>query len=109
MPPTIPQQQLPPSRAWHPTWQDLDTELLDGDAVHTELERRIIALEEALVSRRARRRLRRRLRAVAKAYAWAGSFESARWESALYEQLAKKYFRRPPMPPIPDEPADGER
>jgi len=55
--------------------------MLTGDSLHTEFERRVIALEEA------KRRLRRKIRAAAKAYAWTGSFEAGRWEATTYEWL----------------------
>ena len=99
----IPEQ--PPTRRWHPTWRDVNYEMLTNDSQHTELELRVTALEEALVSRRARRRLRREIRAAVKAYAWAGSFEAARWEATTYTWLNRPGLR--PVPPAPF-PADDE-
>ena len=104
---TIPRQ--PPSRAWHPTWHDLNSVMLTDDSMHWALERRVIALEEALVSRRARRRLRREIRAGARVYAWAGSFEAGRAEATMYEWLIRPGLRVPDIAPIPDDPADGDR
>lgn len=81
----IPEQ--PPSRRWHPTWEDYDADSASNDSLMSELEFRIIALEEALVSRRARRRLARSIRRAHKTYQWAGSFSAARLESTTYDWL----------------------
>jgi hypothetical protein len=77
----------PPSRRWHPTWHDFNTESASIDSLVSELEVRIIALEEAVASRRARRRLARSIRRADKAYRWAGSFFAARLEWATCEWL----------------------
>jgi hypothetical protein len=78
---------LPPSRRWHPTWEDYNADAALNDSLVSDLEVRIIALEEAVVSRRARRRLARSIRRADKAYRWAGSFFAARLESTTYEWL----------------------
>jgi len=104
---TLPQP--PPSRRWHPTWDDLNSVMLTDDSLHELLERRVIALEEALVSRRARRRLRREIRAAARAYRWAGDFTAARYEATLFQWLNRPGVRPADIAPIPDEDEDGER
>ena len=92
----------PPSRAWHPTWHDVNTLMLIDDSQHSALEDRVIALEEALISRRARRRLRRKISRGAKAYAWAGTFAAGRMEATTYEWLNRRELRVPDIDPIPD-------
>ena len=105
---TIPHQ--PPTRRDHPTWHDLNSVMLTDDSLLEQLERRVIRLEEALVSRRARRRLRREIRQAADAYAWAGSFESGRYEATTYTWLNRPGVRPAPIAPIPgDDPSDGGR
>ena len=81
----IPEQ--PPSRRWHPTWDDFNAESASNDSLVSDLEVRIIALEEAVASRRARRRLARSVRRAHNAYRWAGSFYAARLESTTCEWL----------------------
>jgi hypothetical protein len=76
---TIPQP--PPGRQGLP---ELEAMLGRDDSA---LEDRVMDLEEALASRKARRRLRRKLRAQTTAYAWAGpSFRAARLEAYDGEQ-----------------------
>jgi hypothetical protein len=77
----------PPSCRWHPTWDDFHAESASTDSLVSDLEVRIIALEEAVASRRARRRLARSIRRAHKAYRWAGSFFAARLESTTCEWL----------------------
>ena len=81
----IPEQ--PPSRRWHPTWADFNAESASNDSLVSDLEVRIIALEEAVASRQARRSLARSIRRAHKAYRWAGSFFAARLESTTCEWL----------------------
>jgi hypothetical protein len=71
----------------HPTWEDYNLDAMLSDSLMYELERRIIALEEALTSRRARRRLVRSIREAVTTYRWAGSFHDARLESTTHEWL----------------------
>jgi hypothetical protein len=63
-----------PGEAW--TAERLAAELIwrqwASQPYETVIERRLAALEEALVSRRARRRLRREIRRRVKQFAWAG-------------------------------------
>jgi hypothetical protein len=63
-----------PGEAW--TVERLAAELIRqqwaDQPSETMIERRLAALEEALVSRRARRRLRREIRRRVKQFAWAG-------------------------------------
>jgi len=103
---TIPHQ--PPTRRDHPTWHDLNSVMLTDDSLHEQLERRVIALEEALVSRRARRRLRREIRSARRAYAWAGDFTAARYEATMYQWLNRPGVRPAPIAP-PGDSADGGR
>jgi hypothetical protein len=78
----------PPSRRWHPTWDDdYNADCASNDSLVSDLEVRIIALEEAVASRRARRRLARSIRRADKAYRWAGSFFAARLEATTHEWL----------------------
>ena len=79
--------ERPPSCRWHPTWDDFNAESASTDSLVSDLEVRIIALEEAIASRRARRRLARSIRRSHKAYRWAGSFFAARLESTTHEWL----------------------
>jgi hypothetical protein len=79
--------EQPLSRRWHPTWDDYNADAASNDSLVSDLEVRIIALEEAVVSRRARRRLARSIRRAHKAYRWAGSFLAARLESTTHEWL----------------------
>jgi hypothetical protein len=81
----VPEQ--PPLRRWHPTWEDYNADAASTDSQISDLEVRIIALEEAVASRRARRRLARSIRRAHKAYRWAGSFFAARLESTTHEWL----------------------
>ena len=81
------QPQNPPTRRWHPTWDDYNADSASTDSLVSDLEVRIIALEEAVVSRRARRRLARSIHRAHKAYRWAGSFFAARLESTTHEWL----------------------
>ena len=81
----IPDQ--PPTRRWHPTWNDYNADCASTDSLISDLEVRIIALEEAVASRRARRKLARSIRQAYRAYSWAGSFFAARLESTTYEWL----------------------
>lgn len=72
------------------------------DELATALELRVSALEEALISRRARRRLRRALRESDATYAWAGpTFADRRAEAAGAERLASPHMstRFLPRPP----------
>ena len=71
----------------HPIWDDYTAESASNDSLMSDLEARIIALEEAVTSRRARRRLARSIREACKTYRWAGSFFAARLESTTYEWL----------------------
>jgi hypothetical protein len=71
----------------HPTWDDYHAESASNDSLMADLEVRIIALEEAVMSRRARRRLARSIRKTSNAYRWAGSFFAARLESTTQEWL----------------------
>jgi hypothetical protein len=73
--------------ATHPTCGDCMSEFASNDSLMADLEVRIIALEEALTSRRARRRLARSIRESSKTYQWAGSFYAARLESTTQEWL----------------------
>ena len=58
-------------------WQDWDDQ-----PAQIVSERRLVALEEALISRKARRRLRRELRESAARFAWASdSFRGCRIEA----------------------------
>lgn len=77
----------PPTRRWHPTWKDYNADSASNDSLMSDLEVRIIALEEAVASAQARRRLRRSIRQAYRAYSWAGSFFAARLESTTYEWL----------------------
>ena len=104
---TIPQP--PPSRRWHPTWDDLNSVMLTDDSLLEQLERRVIDLEEALVSRRARRRLRREIRRSYRTYQWAGSFTAARYEATTYTWLNRPGVRPAPIAPPGDDPSDGGR
>jgi hypothetical protein len=70
-----------------PTWDDYTAESASNDSLMSGLEARIIALEEAVTSRRARRRLARSIREACKRYQWTGSFFAARLESTTYEWL----------------------
>jgi hypothetical protein len=73
--------------AIHPTCGDCISEFASNDSLMADLEVRIIALEEAVMSRRARRRLARLIRDASKTYQWAGSFYAARLESTTHEWL----------------------
>ena len=78
--------QQPPTRRWHPTWYDVNTLSLLDDSLTDMLERRIIALEEALVSRRARRRLRREIRQADRFWRPAApTFAARRLEITTYD------------------------
>jgi hypothetical protein len=65
-----------------------------SDADSHLLESRVAALEEALVSWRARRRLRRSLRRSSRAYKWTGSFAASRGEQAGYDYAALSAAQR---------------
>lgn len=71
-PPVLPARQ--PGEAW--TAERLAAEIIwqqwADQPYEAVIERRLAALEEALVSRRARRRLRREIRRRVKQFAWAG-------------------------------------
>jgi hypothetical protein len=71
----------------HTACNDCIAEFTSNDSLMADLEVRIIALEEALTSRRARRRLIRSIREASKTYQWAGSFYAARLESTTHEWL----------------------
>jgi hypothetical protein len=71
----------------YPTCDDYSAEFASNDSLMADLEVRIIALEEALTSWRARRRLVRSIRKASKTYRWAGSFYAARLESTAQEWL----------------------
>jgi hypothetical protein len=71
----------------HTTCRDCIAEFTSNDSLMADLEVRIIALEEALMSRRARRRLARTIREAIKTYQRAGSFYAARLESSTQEWL----------------------
>jgi hypothetical protein len=73
--------------ATHPTWDEYNEDSASNDSLMSDLEARIIALEEALTSRRSRRRLVRSIRKASKTYRWAGSFYAARLESTTQEWL----------------------
>ena len=77
----------PPTRRWHPTWEDYNTDSTTNDSLMSDLEVRIIALEEAVAYRCARRRLARSIRQSYRAYSWAGSFFAARLESTTHDWL----------------------
>lgn len=79
------QPENPPTREWHSTWADLNDEIDHSDCSDEILEQRVVLLEHALVSWRARRRLRRSLRRSAAAYRWTGSFDGARTEQAGFD------------------------
>jgi hypothetical protein len=65
-----------------------------SDASDEILEQRVVLLEHALVSRRARRRLRRSLRRSSAAYSWTGSFAASRGEQAGYDYAALSAAQR---------------
>ena len=92
----------PPTRQYHPTWRDLNILSFTDDSLMWALEQRVVELEHALVSRKARRRLRREIRARAKAYAWARSFEAARAEATTYDWLNRPGPRVEDIPPVPE-------
>jgi hypothetical protein len=71
----------------HTTCGDCIAESTSNDSLMADLEVRIIALEEAVMSWRARRRLVRSIRKAVKTYQWAGSFYAARLESTTQEWL----------------------
>jgi hypothetical protein len=73
--------------ATRPTCGDCINEFASNDSLMADLEVRIIALEEAMMSRWARRRLARSIREASKTYRWAGSFYAARLESTTHEWL----------------------
>jgi hypothetical protein len=75
------------TRGTHPTCGDLSAELASNDSLMSDLEARIIALEEAVTSRRAKRKLARSIRKACKTFQWAGSFYAARLESTTHEWL----------------------
>jgi hypothetical protein len=88
IPPVPPARQ--PGEAW--TTGRLAAELIwqqwAKQPSETLTERRLAALEEAVVSRRARRRLRREIRRRVKRFAWAGpDFWSRRIEDIGNETL----------------------
>lgn len=68
-----------------PTWDDYTAESASNDSLVSDLETRIISLEEAVTSRRARRRPARSIREGCKTYRWTGSFFAARLESTTHE------------------------
>jgi hypothetical protein len=70
----------------HPTYGD-SSEAASNDSLMADLEVRIIALEEAVMSRWARRRLARSIRKASKTYQGAGSFFAARLEATTQEWL----------------------
>jgi hypothetical protein len=74
-------------RMTHPTWDEFNADAASNDSLMSDLEARIIALEEAVMSRRARRRLARSIRKASKRYQWVGSFYAARLESTTQEWL----------------------
>jgi len=89
IPPTPPARQ--PGEAW--TADRLAVELIRQQWIQqpyeTVMERRLAALEEAVVSGRARRRLRREIRRRLTQFAWAGpDFWSRRVEAVGNEMLA---------------------
>jgi hypothetical protein len=89
IPPTPPAGQ--PGEAW--TADGLAGELIrqqwTQQPYETVIERRLAALEEAVVSGRARRRLRREIRRRLRQFAWAGpDFWSRRVEDVGNEMLA---------------------
>jgi hypothetical protein len=79
--------------ATHLTCGDCISEFASNDSLMADLEVRIIALEEAVMSRRARRRLARSIREASKIYHWAGSFYAARLESTTQEWLSGPRWR----------------
>jgi hypothetical protein len=79
--------------ATHPTWAEYNEDSASNDSLMAELEVRIIALEEALTSWRARRRLVRSIRKTSRAYQWTGSFYAARLESTTHEWLNGPQWR----------------
>lgn len=88
-PPVPPARQ--PGEAW--TAERLAAEIIwqqwADQPYETVIERRLAALEEALVSRRARRCLRREIRRRVKQFAWAGpDFWSRRIEDVGNAMLA---------------------
>jgi hypothetical protein len=84
------QPQPPPDDLW----AELAGMEDHADASDHLLEARVAALEEALVSRRARRRLLRQLRRSARAYRWTGSFAASRGEQAGYDYAALSAAQR---------------
>jgi hypothetical protein len=89
IPPTPSARQ--PGEAW--TADRLAVELIrqqwSQQPYETVMERRLAALEEAVVSSRARRRLRREIRRRLRQFAWAGpDFWSRRVEDVGNEMLA---------------------
>jgi hypothetical protein len=71
-----------------PSWPEAIEQAADTDAALDQLHARIIALEEALTSRRARRRLRRSIASSAETFTWAGpSFHDRRVEAAANDLL----------------------
>lgn len=89
IPPAPPGRQ--PGEAW--TADRLAAELIwqqwAQQPYQTVIERRLTALEEAVVSGRARRRLRREIRRRLRQFAWAGpDFRSRRIEDVGNEMLA---------------------
>ncbi len=90
MPPALPDRQ--PGEPW--TADSLARELIwlewVDDAWGDRMHRRLIALEEALVSRKARRRLRREIRESAERFAWVGeSFYGRRLEDVFNQHLCR--------------------
>jgi hypothetical protein len=75
-------------------WADLIGLEDHSDASDHLLEARVAALEEALVSWRARRRLLRSLRRSSRAYRWTGSFAASRGEQAGYDYHALSTAQR---------------
>jgi hypothetical protein len=80
-------ERTDPTTIIHLTCCDFSAEFASNDSLMADLEVRIIALEEAVTSRRARRRLARTIREAIKTYQWAGSFYAARLESTTHEWL----------------------
>jgi hypothetical protein len=91
--------QDPPTRRWHPTWADVNTEVEQIDSLMDALECRIENLERSLTDRRYRRQLRREIRCGQRLYAWAGSWRAARTEVTTWQWLNRTGREPANLPP----------
>jgi hypothetical protein len=96
------QPQDPPTRRWHPTWADVNTEVEQIDSLMDAFECRIENLERSLTDRRYRRQLRREIRRGQRLYAWAGSWRAARTEVTTWQWLNRKGLEPADLPPSGD-------